>query len=149
MSPVELLAALAAQNVRVMVAGDKLKLRAPGRIAPELVAQVRNHKQNIIAVLAPPSPAPLTGTPEQEALDLLAVGHPAYSIITTCQRFGVALTIDSDGTLIIGRAGAKAEEPTQPWPSLLIAIEAHLEAVAVLVNSGWGLRATFPSGEAA
>jgi prophage tail gpP-like protein len=108
MSPAEILAALAAQNVQVTVAGDKLKLRAPDRIAPELVAQVRHHKQKIIAVLAPPAPAPLTDTPEREAIEspTLAVGHPAYSIITTCQRFGVALTIDSDGNLIIGRAGA-------------------------------------------
>jgi hypothetical protein len=68
----------------------------------------------------------------------------AYNILLTCQRYGVALRIDSDGTLIIGRAGATAEAATQPWPSLLIAIEAHAETVAMLVSAGWHLRAMFP-----
>ena len=76
-------------------------------------------------------------------------GHPAHSIIGTCRRYGVALRIDPDGTLIVGKTGAKADEPTQPWPSLLIAIEAHLEAVSALVEGGWNLRADFPQGEVA
>jgi len=49
---------------------------------------------------------------------------------------------------VVGKAGAKADEPTQ-WPSLLVAIEAHLEAVAALVEGGWTLRADFPQGEVA
>jgi hypothetical protein len=81
--------------------------------------------------------------------DLLPEGHPAYAILTVCARAGVALRIDADETLVVGKAGAKADEPTQPWSSLVVVIEAHLEAVALLVNSGWRLRATFPSGEAA
>jgi hypothetical protein len=75
---------------------------------------------------------------------------PAHSIVTTCQRYGVALRIDqATGDLVVGKVGAKADEPTQPWPSLLIAIEAHLEAVASLVEGGWTLRADFPQGEVA
>jgi hypothetical protein len=74
----------------------------------------------------------------------------AHSIVVTCQRYGVALRIDeATGELVVGRAGAKADQPSQPWPSLLIAIEAHLEAVASLVKCGWTLRADFPQGEAA
>jgi RNA polymerase subunit RPABC4/transcription elongation factor Spt4 len=73
----------------------------------------------------------------------------AYSIIAACRRYGVALRIDPDGTLVVGKAGAGADQPTQPWPSLLIAIEAHLEAVASLVEGGWHLRADFPQGEVA
>jgi hypothetical protein len=72
---------------------------------------------------------------------------PGHSFVATCQRYGVALRIDPDGTLVVGKAGAKADEPTQPWPSLLIAIEAHLDAVASLVEGGWNLRADFPQGE--
>ncbi len=71
-------------------------------------------------------------------------GHPAYSIITTCRSYGIALRVDSDGTLVIGEAGARAKEPAQPWPSLIRAIEAHTEAVACLVAAGWHLRADFP-----
>jgi hypothetical protein len=75
---------------------------------------------------------------------------PAHSIVATCQRYGVALRIDeATGALVVGRAGAKAHEPSQPWPSLLIAIETHLEAVAALVEEGWSLRADFPQGEVA
>jgi hypothetical protein len=71
-------------------------------------------------------------------------GHPAWSILETCRCYGVALRIDPDGALVVGRAGATADEPSQPWPSLLIAIEAHLEAVARLVAAGWHLSAVFP-----
>jgi hypothetical protein len=76
-------------------------------------------------------------------------GHPAYSIIATCQRYGVALRIDPDGSLVVGKAGAKAEEATQPSASLLVAIEAHLEAIARLIEGGWTLRADFPQNEVA
>jgi hypothetical protein len=58
----------------------------------------------------------------------------------------VALRIDPDnGDLVVGKAGATAKEPTtQPWPGLLAEIEAHLEAVARLVEAEWMLRAEFP-----
>ena len=74
---------------------------------------------------------------------------PAHAVIEVCQRYGVALSIDTDGTLVVGKAGAKADEAMQPWPSLLTAIEAHLEAVAALVAAGWYLRADFPEKGAA
>lgn len=77
---------------------------------------------------------------------LADLGHPAYSIITTCRRYGVALRIDPEtGDLVVGRTGAKADEPSQPWPSLIQAVEGHLEAVARLVEAGWSLRADFPT----
>jgi hypothetical protein len=69
---------------------------------------------------------------------------PAVSILATCQRHGVTLSIGSGGNLVIGRSEARADEPSQPWPSLLLAIEAHLDAVAVLVKAGWRLKAEFP-----
>ena len=60
---------------------------------------------------------------------------PAHSIIAACRRYGVALRIDaSTGDLMVGKAGAKAEKPTQPWPSLPIAIQAYLDVVASLVE---------------
>jgi hypothetical protein len=39
-------------------------------------------------------------------------GHPAYAIIASCQRHEVALAIDANGDLVVGKAGAKAEEST-------------------------------------
>lgn len=75
---------------------------------------------------------------------------PAHSTVATCQRHAVALRIDpATRDLVVGKAGAKAEEPTQPWPSLLIAIEAHLEAVATLVEAGWTLKTEFPQTDVA
>jgi len=74
-----------------------------------------------------------------------ARGHPAWSIIETCRARGVALRIDSEsGDLVVGRAGAKAHEPTQPWASLVTELELHVEAVARLVEAGWHLHADFP-----
>jgi hypothetical protein len=77
-------------------------------------------------------------------IGFMMASNPAYSIIADCRRYGVALRIDPDGSLVVGKAGAKAEEPTQPWPSLLVAIEANLETVAELVAAGWTLGAEFP-----
>jgi hypothetical protein len=76
---------------------------------------------------------------------LTAAGHPAYAIVGTCRQYGVALRIDeATGDLVVGRARAGIEESTQPWASLLMAIEAHLDDVALLVEAGWSLSARFP-----
>ena len=55
------------------------------------------------------------------------------------------LRIDETGDLVVG----KADEPTQPWPDLLVELEAHLEPVARLVEAGWTLKAGFPNTAAA
>jgi hypothetical protein len=68
------------------------------------------------------------------------IGAPAYSILETCRRHGVALTLDQDGSLRIGNADGSGQEPSL-WPSLLMAMEAHLEAVTALVGAGWHLHA--------
>jgi len=57
----------------------------------------------------------------------------------------VAIRLDSaTGDLVIGKAGATADEPAQPWPSLIMALEAHLEPVATLIRAGWTLNADTP-----
>ena len=66
--------------------------------------------------------------------------HCCVSITISC----VALRIDEIGDLVLGKAGAKADDPTQPWPALLTQIEANLEVVARLVEAGWHLRADLP-----
>jgi DNA-directed RNA polymerase subunit M/transcription elongation factor TFIIS len=92
---------------------------------------------------------------EERELDRLARADgwippsPAHAVLATCRRYDVALRIDADGTLVVGKAGAKARVPSQPWPSLIQAIETHLEAVAQLVATGWYLRADFPERGAA
>ena len=75
---------------------------------------------------------------------------PAESIVATCRHHGVVLAIDkATGDLMVGKAGARADEPSQPWPSLVRAIEAHLEPVAALVRLGWTLKAGFPTDRVA
>lgn len=69
--------------------------------------------------------------------------HPAYSIIATCRRYGVALRIGANGGLEVGKAVGEAASATEAWPSLLRAIEAHIDGVARLVAAGWHLRAEF------
>jgi hypothetical protein len=71
---------------------------------------------------------------------------PAGSIVNSCETFSVLLRIDpSTGDLVVGKTGAKAGEPTQPWRSLVTAIEAHRHAVSELVRTGWTLKAEFPA----
>jgi hypothetical protein len=111
-----------------------LYLAPKARLTPALIERVRAAKTVLLAYLSadgwqsPPEP-----------------GHAAYSILETCERYGVAMRLDSaTGDLVIGKAGATAHEPTQPWRSLIIALEAHLEPVAALVHAGWTLKADMP-----
>jgi hypothetical protein len=63
---------------------------------------------------------------------------PAESIVATCRRHGIALTLDEEGALRIGMADG-SEQGLTAWPSLLMAIEAHLPAIIELVAAGWHL----------
>jgi hypothetical protein len=57
---------------------------------------------------------------------------PADSIIDTCHNNRITLSLDQDGSLRIGKADGSGKEPAL-WPSLLMAIEAHLPAIIGLV----------------
>lgn len=61
----------------------------------------------------------------------------------------MALRIDESGDLVVGKAGGRADESSQPWPSLIAALEAHLDDVTTLVDAGWTLKAGFPKEAAA
>jgi len=53
MTPAELLAKLERLNVKVSLAGDKLRLEAPaGVLTPELKEALRQHKAALIALLS-------------------------------------------------------------------------------------------------
>jgi hypothetical protein len=58
---------------------------------------------------------------------------PAESIAMTCRRRGIALRLDEDGALVIGKADGSGKEPAL-WPSLIDAIEAHAEPLAEHAN---------------
>ena len=164
----EIISELTRRGVALRAEGDRIIARPLSAVPPELREAVRQHKTAVLNLLCVDHEQAeiariarldaerreadrqarrgydFDATAPSHADYLPAQGHPAYAIITACQRYGVALRIDANGDLVVGKAGAKAEEPTQPWVSLLVAIEAHLEAVARLVEAGWTLRADFP-----
>lgn len=129
MAPTEILDRARELGITLAAQGDTITARPKGATPPELAQAIRAHKRELLAHLQRPLPP---------------AGHPAYSILETCRAHGVALRIDQEGDLVVGSAGAKAGEPTQPWPLLLVALEANLEPVARLVESGWTLKASFP-----
>jgi hypothetical protein len=126
------------RGIELRAVGNKLIAKPLSAVTPELRESVRQHKAEILSALA------------SKPADQAAAPSPVYSILETCHRYGVALRIDPEnGDLLVGKAGARGDEPTQPWRELLAQIEAHLESVARLVESGWTLKADFPKTGAA
>jgi hypothetical protein len=41
--------------------------------------------------------------------------HPGYSIVRVCRRYGVALCIDSDGALVVGKAMKRRSRGRACW----------------------------------
>jgi hypothetical protein len=89
----ELLATLHARGVRVRVVGDRLRLAPPEVLTPELLAEVREHKPELIAALTAPgftTPAACAwcgGALAPYLLDL--AGRPAL-LCPTCSRWTLA-----------------------------------------------------------
>ena len=143
MTPLALLAEAARRGIALYPDGHNIRYRGPKTDLADLKPRLAAHKGELLTLLR---------TERNEIEIALAAsdgwnplpnpGHPAYSILATCQRYGVAMRLDSPtGDLVIGQTGATAEESTQPWSSLIMALEAHLEPVAALVRAGWTLKA--------
>ncbi len=151
MTPQGLLAEAARRGIQLYADGYIIRYRGPKAALAELKTKLAAHKAELLTLLRT--------VQEQAETHRLARAdgwrpppapcHPAYNILETCRRYGVALRIDETGELVVGRAGAKADESTQPWASLLMAIEAHVEAVALLIEAGWTVKAGFPNTAAA
>ena len=144
----EILAELRVRGVRIEPRPHGgVKLVPIRLIDPDLLNRIHRHKAELLVTLhAGQEVAEIDRRARADGWKPLPpTGHPAYSILETCQRAGVALRIDPEnGDLVVGRAGAKADEPTQPWVDLVHELEAHVEAVATLVEAGWTLTASFP-----
>jgi hypothetical protein len=160
------------RGLNIRAVGSNLRLTPSNLATPDIIERVRYHKAELLAVLGPENAVQTgkaipflsssdacnerdrlaghgchytSGEAEKAASPYLpAKGHPAYSIIATCQQHGVALRIDEEGCLVVGKAGAESADASQPWPALIHAIEAQLDAVARLVEMGWTLRADIP-----
>src|SRR5208282_2919052 len=119
----EILAELHARGIRIESRPRGGVRLVPARlIGPDLLNRIHRHKTELLVTLH--------AAKEVAEIDRLAcadgwtplppTGHPAYSILDECRRFGVALRIDEGtGDLLVGKAAATADEPTQPWRSLL------------------------------
>jgi hypothetical protein len=166
MNAEEVFASLLERGVVLDTDGARIGITPSGVLTDVDRSSIRNYKLDLIKLLSDPKALAAlvanvcgrNGIDVQEFLDcnptLQAAFEkasdaplpPAGSIIETCGAFSVFLRIDSaTGDLVVGKAGARAEEPTQPWQSLLMAIEAHRHAVIELVRTGWTLKTGFPT----
>jgi hypothetical protein len=143
----ELLAELEARGVRFALRPHGGVRLIPKRlIDPPLLDLIRAHKTELLARLhAEQGEAEIDRLARADGWKPLPpASAPAYSIIGTCKRHGVTLRIDKIGALVVEKDGAKAHESTDPWPTLLMAIEAHLADVVTLVEAGRTLTANIP-----
>lgn len=151
----DILAEAAQLGIGLFVVDGRIVAKPKGRTPPELAEKVRANKSELLRLLgvgAETAKHNSTSLPEPSCSDHVGGESnitPAQSILETCTRYGVALRLDADGALVVGKAGAGADEPTPPWPSLLLALEAHANAIADLIRSGWTLRARFAKREVA
>jgi hypothetical protein len=150
---------LANRGIRLTPDGDGLIVEPASKLTDVDRRLIRQHKAALLARLTDPEAwvyERATATAlhcEQHGIDLADYRKhpddaadsdppykvtPAESIVATCLRHVIALSLDDDG-LRVSKADGSGQEPAL-WPSLLLAINAHLEAVIALV-AGWHLRA--------
>jgi hypothetical protein len=98
------------------IEGGQLGLTPRSRVTPDIIARIRRHKPELLALL------------EQKRLSFVQV--EAQRLIRTCKEYGVGLRLEPDGTLVVTSNG-------RAWRSLVEAIEANVEAVADLILAGW------------
>ena len=115
---------------------DKLILRPREKVTPELIALARQHKPALLRIILEKNGV-LAQPPPVQGLT------PGQCILEVCRQYGVAIRLDENGDVVVGKADAQSDEPTQPWPGLLAMLEAHLGEVADLLAAGWELRAEF------
>ena len=98
------------------IEGGQLGLAPRSRVTPDIIARIRRHKPELLALL------------EQKRLSFAQV--EARRLIRTCREYGVGLRLEPDGTLVVTSNG-------RAWRSLVAAIEANVDVVAELILAGW------------
>ena len=157
-SALEVLSEIQRRGVTLLVRDGKLIARPISAVPPDLAERARQHRAEIIKLLDCP-PGPETGRiagfnadhnsqelplkprydhdpsapGNTEYLDPIAPSdrlEPARRLIRTCREYGVGLRLEPDGTLVVESNG-------RAWRSLVRAIEAHVDAVAQLIEARW------------
>jgi hypothetical protein len=151
----EVLSEIQRRGVTVLVRDGKLIARPISAVPPDLAERARQHRAEIIKLvrcLPDPETVRIEGSDadrtarsrrgyddnpsafgQTECLDPIAPRdrlEPARSLIRTCREHGVGLRLEPDGTLVVESNG-------RAWRSLMRAIEAHVDAVAQLIESRW------------
>jgi hypothetical protein len=108
MNAAYLIADLQARGIRLIPNPPKLAVEPASKLTDDDCAAIRAHKAELLRLLTGAHPV-----------------TPKESLIGTCRKYGVALTVDPNGTLVIDYARA--------WPTLLQALAAHADAIAALL----------------
>jgi hypothetical protein len=112
----------------ITVAGDRLRI-VPKLHNEELFERLRAAKSEILALLAhKQEPSEEEDRIAQQDSGTLPLPDPAAMLIKTCTEFGITLSLESDGTLVIGRGA---------WAGLVRAIDRYANEVAALLQAGW------------
>jgi hypothetical protein len=154
----EVLSEIQRRGVTLLVRDGKLIARPISAVPPDLAERARQHRAEIIKFLhcqPGPETVRIAGSDAdrntrdlpfkhgydydpsapQHAEDLDPIAHsdrlePARSLIRTCREYGVGLRLEPDGILVVESNG-------RAWRSLVRAIEAHVDAVAQLIEARW------------
>jgi hypothetical protein len=154
----EVLFEIQRRGVTLLVRDGKLIARPISAVPPDLAERARQHRAEIIKLLdCPPGPETVRigdFNADLNAQELLlkpnsgygpsAPGNtryrdpiapsdrlePARWLIRTCREHGVGLRLEPDGTLVVESNG-------RAWRSLVRSIEAHVDAVAQLIEARW------------
>jgi hypothetical protein len=143
---IALLNDLRERGLRVTIAGPNLRI-VPKVTDPALIERLRARKAEVMALLTEQAETARIVALDAERHardrqarrgydhDSTAPSHgewvrssPAAALIRTCREYNVALRVDSDGTLVVG-PGA--------WRSLVGEIEAHVDDIIALLESGY------------
>jgi len=133
MEALELFESLTNRGLRLIAAPPKL-LVEPSRLLTDADRQaIRAHKATLLLILLRSEQVEMETNRLANAdgwRPLPEHDSAARSLMRTCREYGVGLRVDPDGTLVIESHG-------RAWRSLITAIEAHADAIAVLIESGW------------
>src|ERR1035437_3261417 len=113
-----LISELSKRGIRLIPNPPKLIAVPAAKLTDKDCEAIRSHKAGLLALLREQAETDRTGREDAEIDRLARVDgwqpNPAEPSVATCQRYGVALRIDPDGALLVGKIGATADQPSQP-----------------------------------
>jgi hypothetical protein len=130
------------RGIALRAESGRLIARPLSAVPVELRKAAAEKKAELVALLADPDAARIAQLDAerhvQDRLTKTFLLNPgpidalsaAKSLIRTCREYGVGLRLEPDGTLVVESNG-------RAWRSMVRAIEAHVDAVAQLIEARW------------